>query len=152
KAEGVAPVIGPVPAAERGAGVEVVVHPPAAAQPAHGAGGGPGRVLFRAVAVVAQLVPVGAPLEDVAVHVKQAVGVGLVRADLAGALQAGAARGAHVRDRAVDVGVLRGEHPAGVEGGIRFGAAAAGALPLGRGGQAVGAAGGLLGGEAGEFL
>src|SRR5205807_1225654 len=71
--------------AERGAGggaaVAHVVVPAAAAQDAGGAASGTGRVGFRAFLVIVGGVPVGRPLEGVAMHVVEAPGIGLLLAD-----------------------------------------------------------------------
>src|SRR5262249_9706672 len=91
--------------------------------------------------VVLGVVPVGAPLPDVAGHVVQAPQVGAVAPHPAGAAEerpGGRALGV----LAIEVGLGRGETVAGEKDA--GGAGAAGVLPLGLGRQPIGAAGLLL--------
>src|SRR5262245_47303357 len=89
------------------------------------------RVAARAVAVPVAVVPVGAPLPAVAVHVVQAVIVRRERADLRGHPHRGALARLAVGEGAVEVRLLRRQRVAVAEGG--GGAGAARVLPLGLG-------------------
>src|SRR5262249_10439875 len=128
----VAAVVGVLAVAVGGAAGVAAGVPAPAAQHAHPAARGAFRVAVQTAAVVVLLEPIAAPLPDVAVHVVQAEGVGLVRAD--------GGRAGEIRTVAGAVGVIavevRGEGAeavAVVEGGRRPGAA--GVLPLGLGRQ-----------------
>src|SRR5262249_20226328 len=99
------------------------------------AAGGPLRVAPRAVLVVVLSVPVGAPLEDVAVQVIEAPAVGPVRAHRGRPPQALPPGGAPVGLGAVEVGLPGGQRPAEAE--RVGGAGAAGILPLGLRGQPI---------------
>src|SRR5262245_36892049 len=87
------------------------------------------RVAAQAREVVVALVPVGAPLADVAVHVKEAPGIGPIRADSLRALQLPPASGAAIGEVAVEVGLFGRERPAAVK--RRVGPGPACKLPLG---------------------
>src|SRR5262249_10970980 len=100
-----------------GAAVARRVRPAAAAERLARAGGRPRRVQLGAGLVVAGVLPVGGPLADVTVHVVQAPGVGLVRADLGGALQVRPLGRVPVGRRAVAVGVGAAQGVAEVEHG-----------------------------------
>src|SRR5262245_27506998 len=94
--------------AESSAAVPRTVVPGATAQDTAGASLWAFRILLsRDLPVVSRLVPVGAPLPDVAVHVIQAEGVGLIGVDFFRAALALALGGATVRVVAIEVG-LRG--------------------------------------------
>src|SRR5262249_53335393 len=123
----------------RPAGPAVVGPAPAPAHPRRAAGAvplrrRPGVVQVGALAARQScMIPVPAPLEDIAVHVVQAPGVGRVTADLRGTLQRRPLLGAVVR-LALEVGLLAAEGIA--ESGGGGGAGAAGVLPLRLRGQA----------------
>src|SRR5262249_42841017 len=124
---------------------------PAAEDPLGADGSAPG-VLDRGYAFAVLLRVVLTPLPDVAVHVVESPGVGLVTADDAGAFEVGAAHRGAIGLGAVKVGLGAGQRLAYAERGVLLGAGAGSVFPLGLGGQAIDAAGALLGGQVGELL
>src|SRR5262249_19175918 len=95
------------------------------------------------------VVPVAAPLDDVALHVVEAPRVGRVAADLGVPLQGRTFLGAVIRLVALEIRLFTADFVAGVGG--RRGACPAGVLPLRLGGQPELPALGQLPGAAAQF-
>src|SRR5262245_59354052 len=93
----------------RRAAAPALPEPRPAAQHAAIAVPGAGRVAPRADGVVVAIVPVGAPLQDVAVHVEKPGLAGLVGADGGGTVEERSLGGGAVGEVAVEVGLLAAE-------------------------------------------
>src|SRR5438876_629963 len=104
----------------RRAEVQARIDPPAASTDSLRPHHRPRRVFLRAVGVIVLVPPIDTPLPDVAVHVEEAPGVGLVRPHLAGPPKPWPLPGAPIGKVAVEVRLERGER---IDGNFPYGGA-----------------------------